>query len=210
MRKLVSLIFLVFAFPPLLLAQENESFLIKAKIKQGSILLGGNVNGFFYKVTDEISVPSTTVEKTRIMANVQLKNAYFIQHDFAVGLVTTINHESLKVDSNPEIIPERRTYLLGGPFTRYYLDNGVFGELSVQAGLLNFSSGHKYNVFEGAVGIGYAYFFNEKFSIEPILSFRYYTEVENERSYTSYGPMLGVGVQAYLLRKKAHVIKKAL
>ncbi|WP_255710086.1 hypothetical protein [Pontibacter harenae] len=43
-----------------------------------------------------------------------------------------------------------------------------------------------------------------------MLNFRYYSEVSGDDKYSSFGPTLGIGVQAYLLRKKAKVIKVGL
>jgi hypothetical protein len=100
--------------------------------------------------------------------------------------------------------------LLAGPFVRYYLLNGVFGEASFAGGLHNFSTGFKSTLYEGTVGIGYAHFINEKFSLEPTFTIRYFRESDGYKSYSSVGPMIGFGIQAYLLRKKAHVIKVTL
>ncbi|MFD2244896.1 hypothetical protein [Pontibacter ruber] len=182
---------------------------MRAKVKQGSIMIGGSLNASAYKVEDEFTT-NTRQEANRIMANLRAKNGYFVLHDFAVGLDVTMNHESVDVTTDEDDKARRLTYLLAGPFVRYFLDNGVFGELSVNMGLLNLSSGSKSNLVEGAIGIGYAHFINEKFSIEPLLTFRYFNQKDGDRRYTTYGPMLGVGIQAYLLRKKAHVIKKTL
>ncbi|GAB3195540.1 hypothetical protein ABID22_001520 [Pontibacter aydingkolensis] len=207
MRKTLLLLFLL---PYLVVAQENESYLIKAKVKQGSILLGGTVDASFYKTTDAISSPGQTINATEIMATINAKNGYFVMHDFVIGLNLTIDFRSKKIDTTEEMLPDKRTYMLMGPFVRYYLDNGIFGEFSVAPGLLNFSKSDKFNLLEGRIGIGYAYFFNEKFSIEPMLSVRYFQQKLGDRKYTAIGPVLGVGIQAYLLRKKAHVIKRAL
>ncbi len=211
MKKALLLILLLVPF--LSHAQENESFLIKAKVKQGSIMLGGYISASAYTYTDELTNSSERVEGNLIQAQIKTKNGYFVLHDLAVGLDITLNHTSRKVTSETEqeILPDRNTYLLAGPFVRYYLDNGIFGELTLQAGLQNFfPSGIKYNLMEGGLGIGYAYFINEKFSIEPTLALRYFRQIDDDRKYTTLGPVLGVGIQAYLLRKKAHVIKKAL
>jgi hypothetical protein len=208
-----AILFILLLVTSLSHAQENESFLIKAKVKQGSIMLGGNVSANAYTFTDEYGNSSERVEGNIIQAQVKAKNGYFVLHDLAIGLDITLNHTSRKVTSetDQEILPDRNTYLLVGPFVRYYLDNGIFGELTLQAGLQNlFPSGIKYNLIEGGLGIGYAFFINEKFSIEPILALRYFRQIDDGRKYTKLGPVLGVGIQAYLLRKKAHVIKKAL
>jgi hypothetical protein len=209
MRKII----LVLLFLPyFIFAQENESYLIKAKVKQGSIMLGGTINASAYSITDEISAPPKSLHGKKVNVIAKTKGGYFINHDFVVGLDLTLDYESIKMDSESELEqkPDNRAFMLLGPFTRYYLDNGVFGELSISAGLLNFSKTDKFNLLEGGVGVGYAYFFNEKFSIEPILSIRYFRQTLRDKNYTSIGPMLGVGIQAYLLRKRANVIKRAL
>ncbi|WP_242928052.1 hypothetical protein [Pontibacter vulgaris] len=204
----------IFCFLPFIsFAQENESFLIKAKVKQGSLMLGGTISAYAYQFTDELSNSSEIQKGNIIQAQMKAKNGYFVLHDLAVGLDISLNHVSKKItsDTEKELLPDRTTYLLAGPFVRYYLDNGIFGELTIQSGLLNlFPSGKKYNLMEGGLGVGYAFFFNEKFSIEPTLAVRYFQQKEDDRKNTTLGPVLGVGIQAYLLRKKAHVIKKAL
>ncbi len=208
--RVLLLIFLV--LPHFIFAQENESHLIRAKVKQGSILLGGTVNASAYSITDEISAPPKVLHGKQVNVIAKTKSGYFLNHDFVVGLDLTLDYESNKMKSESELEqkPDNRTFMLIGPFTRYYLDNGVFGELSISTGLLNFSKTDKFNLLEGGVGIGYAYFFNEKFSIEPMLSIRYFQQTLRDKKYTTLGPMLGVGIQTYLLRKKANVIKRAL
>lgn len=205
------IILLLLLLPFVAIAQENESFMFKAKVKHGSILIGGHLSGFAYKTSDNLhSLNGAQEEGRKIQANLQGKNGYFIMNDFAVGLNLNIYHESTKVTSDPEQEPFRETFFLGGPFVRYYLDNGVFGETGVSFGKHNFSDGFQSNLLEGNVGVGYAFFFNEKFSIEPMLSFRYFRQTKDDKVYSSMGPMIGVGFQAYLLRKRAHVIKIGL
>jgi hypothetical protein len=144
----------------------------------------------------------------------QGKNGYFVREDFLVGLDLSILHRSSKVTTLSDVSGEghRETFVMAGPFVRYYLLNGVFGELTMLAGLQNFNDVNaKYKALEGAFGVGYAYFINEKFSLEPVLSFRYFQKVaRDDRKYRELGPMLGFGLQVYLLRKKSHVIKQGL
>lgn len=203
---------LLFALMPFaLLAQENKSFLMQAKVKHGSMLIGGNLTGFYYKTTDELSIPGETLKGQLIQAALRSKTGYFIWNDIAIGLDVNLIHESEKINSEEtETVPVKETYLLAGPFVRYYLLNGLFGEASITGGLHNFSTGYKSTLYEGSVGIGYAHFINEKFSLEPMISFRYFHKTDGDDVYTSFGPMLGIGIQAYLLRKKAHVIKITL
>ena len=206
MRKILLLLLFI---PCIAFAQENESYLIKAKVKQGSIMLGGTLSASAYKTTDQIS-SQQTVDATNVNVIVNAKNGYFVMHDWVVGLLWTLDYRSNKIDTDEMQLPDNRTFMLLGPYTRYYLDNGVFGELSVAPGLLNNSKNDKFNLLEGTIGVGYAFFFNEKFSIEPTLSVRYFQQTLGDKKFTSIGPLLGVGIQAYLLRKKAHVIKRAL
>ncbi|MCC9168305.1 hypothetical protein [Pontibacter harenae] len=71
-------IFLVILLlPTILFAQENTSHLINAKVKQGSILVGGNVSGSLYKYRDEISSADETFEGTNIVALARAKGGYF-------------------------------------------------------------------------------------------------------------------------------------
>ena len=191
-------------------AQENQSYLIPAKVKQGSIMLGGNLNASAYSTTKELDLPVGREEGTNILVNLHSKSGYFLQHDFVLGLDLSLEHESLSINTAEEVDKFRRTMMLAGPYARYYLDNGIFGELSLQAGLLNFSTGDKSNLFQGGIGVGYAYFINEKISLEPTLNFRYFREFRGGESNTTLGPMIGFGIQAYILRRRSHIIKEAL
>lgn len=209
MRK-VKLLFLLFLISTVTLAQENKSFMWKAKVKHGSVLIGGNLDAAIYKTNRELNQPLGPEEGTNILANLNFKSGYFLMHDFAIGVDMGINHESYSVTVEGVKDTFRRTYLLAGPFTRYYLDNGIFGELTLKGGLINFSNGTKTDIMQGTLGVGYALFVNEKISIEPILSLRYHREWEGKQANVSYGPLIGVGVQAYLLRRTSHTIKEAL
>lgn len=196
------------------LAQENESSLMRAKIKDGSLLLGGNLQGTYLMTSSELNSSGQKVNGRRIDLNMRAKNGYFIREDFAVGLDLSVLHQSTKRVDNGDIInePRRETFVMAGPFLRYYMLNGVFGELTMLAGLHNFNSvSQKYKALEGGVGIGYAHFVNRQFSIEPMLSMRYFRKVDrSSRAYTEFGPVIGVGFQAYLLRQRSHVIKRTL
>lgn len=203
---LIALIFFSFSVA----AQENRSYLIPAKVKHGSLLIGGTLSASAYKTTREFNLPLGAQEGTNIFATLRSKNGYFIDHDFAVGLGVTLEHENFRSVTEEDERKFRRTRLLFGPFARYYLDNGFFGELSTEVGLLNFSTGQKSNLFEGGIGVGYAYFINQRISLEPMLTFRYFREWKDGLTNTTFGPMLGFGVQAYILRRRAHVIKEAL
>ncbi len=213
-RTFILIVALLFITVFSLRAQENESSLIRAKIKHGSLLLGGNLQGSYKVTSSELNNTGQEVTGRRIDFNLRSKNGYFVREDLAVGLDLSVLHQSNKItdatDSDRE--PSRETFVLAGPFIRYYMLNGVFGEVTMLAGLNNFNDvNRKYKALEGGVGLGYAFFINKQFSLEPVLSVRYFRKVDRDgRAYTELGPMIGFGLQAYLLRQKSHVIKRAL
>lgn len=208
--KRIKIFIILYLISVAAIAQENKSFMWKAKVKHGSVLIGGNLDAAIYKTTKELNQPLGPQEGTSILANMNFKGGYFLIHDLAIGVDLGISHESYSVAIEGGKDTFRRTYLLGGPFTRYYLDNGIFGELTLKGGLLNFSTGDKTDIAQGSLGVGYALFVNEKIAIEPMVSFRYTREWQGDDANVSLGPMIGVGIQAYLLRRTSHIIKEAL
>lgn len=195
-------------------AQENESSLIRAKVKHGSLMLGGNMSGNYLVTSREIDDLGNKVNARQINFIMRAKNGYFIREDLAVGLDLNFTHRSSKItdfaDSPRE--PNRETLALAGPFIRYYLLNGVFGEASALIGLHNFNDvNNKHKAMESSIGVGYAHFINEKFSLEPIISMRYFQKKDRDgKLYREMGPTIGFGLQVYLLRKKSHVIRQGL
>ena len=85
---------------------------------------------------------------------------------------------------------------------RYYWNSGLFAELNLNAGVHTVRGGIKTDIKSGALGIGYAYFLSEQISIEPLLSFDYRQNQVNVNNViskdTQFGPVLSIGVQAYL------------
>ncbi|WP_276496031.1 hypothetical protein [Pontibacter litorisediminis] len=208
--KILKALVVLFLISAAAVAQENKSFMWKAKVKHGSVMIGGNLDAAIQKTTRELNQPLGPEEGTNILANLNFKGGYFLIHDLAIGIDLGMSHESYIVSVEGAKQTFRRTYLLGGPFTRYYLDNGIFGELNLKGGLLNFSTGDKTDIAQGTLGVGYAIFVNEKIAVEPMLSFRYTREWQGNDANVSFGPMIGVGIQAYLLRRTSQIIKEAL
>ncbi|HSI90288.1 MAG TPA: hypothetical protein VK927_04185 [Adhaeribacter sp.] len=180
--------------------QQNQSSLIRAKIKDGSIMVGGDMTGSYQKYNRNNGKTGQKEKGDLITFRLNTKTGYFFLPDFVVGVNIALEHTSINVDST--FFGERQTYLLAGPFVRYYLDNGIFGELNVNAGLNAIKDGDKTDIKSAAVGIGYAYFFNEKVAIEPMISFHYVqNRIDNaDRDFTDkqFGPVFTLGIQAYL------------
>ncbi|MDX5347631.1 MAG: hypothetical protein LPJ89_05025, partial [Hymenobacteraceae bacterium] len=161
MKKIVTLILLFSLFYTASFAQENKSQLYNAKIKQGSILMGGDLS-VSYRSFSTYDENDRNIRLTGSLFQVKsdMKGAYFAFNDFGIGAKLSFDHTNFDMDSSN--VDVRRTYLLFGPLVRYYLDNGIFGEASIAGGLLNFSRGDKNDLVEGSVGVGYAYFLNNK------------------------------------------------
>lgn len=177
-------------------AQENRSSLINAKIKDGTIMLGGNLTGSYQKYNKK-----TTNEKgDLITARFTTKSGYFFWPDIAIGLNAALEYTSVNVDST--LYGSRTTDLLAGPFLRYYWNSGLFVEVNANAGVRTVKGEIKSDIKSGAIGLGYAFFLSEQIAIEPLLSFDYRQNQVTINNVTStdnqFGPVLSVGIQAYL------------
>ncbi|TXK47666.1 autotransporter outer membrane beta-barrel domain-containing protein [Pontibacter qinzhouensis] len=203
--------FLIAALPFLAQAQENRSSLYPAKVKQGSIMMGGNISGSFYKFNNGLNSNNGLYQQgTTIQALSQIKGGYFIIPDLVVGLELDHNYTSTATKTESGRQSNDRYTLLAGPFVRYYLDNGIFGEVTAGVGTQNLINNRSTNLYAGSVGIGYSHFISEKIAIEPLLSFRYLRETNTVNHNTRFGPMIGIGVQAYFLKETAKTIRQGL
>ena len=182
------------------MAQQNMSSLINAKIKDGSIMVGGNLGASYQKFTRNNLHTNMKEKGDLITVRFATKTGYFFLPDFCVGLNAAVEHTSINVDSTR--YGSKTTLVQAGPFVRYYLDNGIFGELNVNAGVNTVKGGDKTDIKSGAIGIGYAYFLNDRVAIEPLLSFNYVqgrTDNQDKNTKDSqFGPVLNLGIQAYL------------
>ena len=163
-------------------------------------MVGGNLGATYQKFSRDNLNTNKTEKGDLITVRFATKTGYFFLPDFAVGLNVALEHTSINVDSTR--FGDRTTYVLAGPFVRYYLNNGLFGELNVNAGVNAVKGGDKTDIKSAAIGVGYAYFLTEQISIEPLLSFNYvHARVDNANKNTKdtqFGPVLNVGIQAYL------------
>jgi len=159
-------------------------------------MLGGNLTGSYQKYDQKSSGKTGDLINVRFLT----KSGYFFWPDIAIGLNAGLDYTSVNVDST--LYGTRTTDLLAGPFVRYYWNSGLFAELSLNAGVHTERGGVKSDIKSGALGIGYAYFLSEQIAIEPLLSFDYrqnQVTINNNTSKDSqYGPVLSIGIQAYL------------
>ena len=132
------------------------------------------------------------------------KAAYFVVDRLALGLETSFNyHDSEFTNSEGEKSSQNGTALSVGPFARYYLVNGLFGQASVGFGSSKSNSDiseYKSNSFRYQFGVGYAIFLGQQISLEPIVSYRHTKNTQDGSSTdsTNNGFTLGAGFTIYL------------
>ncbi len=181
-------------------AQENRSSLINAKIKDGTVMLGGNLTGSYQKY----SKASNNQKGDLITARFTTKSGYFFWPDIAIGLNAFVEYTNLNISDSIQSTQfgGRTTDLLAGPFVRYYFNSGLFTELNLNAGVHTVKGGIKSDIKSGALGIGYAYFLSDQVAIEPLLSIDYRQNQINVNNKISkdhqFGPVLSIGIQAYI------------
>ena len=183
-------------------AQENRGNLLSAKLIQRSIMVGGGINGTYRSIENHNS-NSSTQSGSKKQIDVQGRFGYFLINDLALGVLGTVSHTTVKMDgaaTNPT------THILLGPFARYFLNNGIFGEASYGFGIQNLSDSQKRDISELRGGIGYSLFINPKVAVEPAIMFTYYKEknpANQDNYYTEMGPSINIGLQVYLFRERS-------
>ncbi|WP_181306490.1 hypothetical protein [Rufibacter sp. XAAS-G3-1] len=181
-------------------AQENRGTLIPAKIFQRTLMVGGSVSGSYKQIN--ISSSGEPISGHRQQFDLDAKIGYFVLSDVALGMKGTVYHYKEEMDDQ---IPTQATNILVGPFARYYLDNGFYGEASAAVGVNNRPNSTKTDLAEFKGGVGYAIFINPKVAIEPAVMFSYYQEkrpTEGNRKVTEWGPSVNIGLQVYLFRER--------
>jgi outer membrane protein len=132
------------------------------------------------------------------------KAGYFIADRFALGLETSFGYtdnEFTNTDGTKS--SGNSTAISVGPFVRYYLVNGIFGQASLGFGTSNSESNgfeNKNDFFNYQLGVGYAIFLNQHISLEPIISYSYSKNKSDQSIFetTNNGFTLGAGFTIYL------------
>lgn len=134
------------------------------------------------------------------------KAGYFIMDNLAAGLVITAEFGQMGDTALFDDSPVERTNfsVSAGPFVRYYLQSGFFGEASVGFGTsnvtFNYTSDNQSPIFQYGIGIGYALFINDRFSLEPLAQYNYLS-ISNQNvdfNLITTGIFVGIGFSAYL------------
>lgn len=145
-----------------------------------------------------------TTESNSFSFGISPKAAYFIVDRFALGLETTFGYVDNESTSSDGInYSGNSTSISFGPFARYYLANGIFGQASLGFGTSNSKNNgfeNKSDFFRYELGVGYAIFLNQHISLEPIISYRHNKNSTDQSTFesTNNGFTLGAGFTMYL------------
>jgi len=135
------------------------SFAAEAQISTGSWMVGGNAR----------------IDADPFFIQLNPDVGYFLMDNLAVGGNITIS----KLDGSDLVFGI-------GPFARYYLNNGFFGQIQFEYLKIGDGNDTKYGL-----SIGYSYELTESVRIEPILPLDF---------SDGFGIGVGVGLQAYIFR----------
>lgn len=132
------------------------------------------------------------------------KAGYFVIDRLALGLETFFGYSDREfTNSDGRMNSGSTTGISVGPFARYYLVNGLFGQASAGFGTnRSKSEGNVTNIesFRYQLGVGYAIFLGPQVSLEPILSYYHSKGTNDQSSFESTNNRfsLGAGFTIYL------------
>lgn len=169
MRKLFFLFFLAISV--------SSFSQTKKPISKGNIILSGS--GTIQSYHGETTSGNTFTKTTLFALSLSPGAGYFIIDNFAIGANATIMY--YKQSPN-------KYYTLGlGPWARYYFDHGIFVKAETNFILLHGmgSNNSRQRSYSITPGVGYAFFLNQKVTLEPCLSYTFshthYSSDLNER-----------------------------
>lgn len=172
----------------ILFVSTNTFSQIDKPILKGNILLGGSAD-LEYQSTTNINDMAFLL---------QPEVGYFFVDHLAVGVTPLIQ---LNHSSSPSV--SSNSFALGiGPFVRYYFNNGLFLHLSADYSGVTFKetnfpnqTGSNYQI---EPAIGYAFFINQKVSLDFKLGYMYNASDQNGTHGYNNILSLAVGLQIFL------------
>ncbi len=169
MKKLIFLLLLMLSI--------NSYSQEKKPITEGNIILSGSgtIQSYHSETTTGTSLTKTSLFSLNLSPGV----GYFIIDNLAIGGNLTVSYYKQGLN---------KYYTLGlGPWARYYFNNGIFVKGETNFVIFNGlgSNNSRQRSYSITPGVGYAFFLNEKVSLEPCLSYIYshthYADAVNER-----------------------------
>lgn len=139
-------------------------------ITKGNIILSGGGTFQYYKSHFESGSDIKVID-----ISVNPGFGYFIIDNLAIGLNINIGYSKYN---------DNKYYTLGaGPFVKYYFNSGLFLKTELNYSYLHgIGSNNTQKIKDYSIipGVGYAFFINQKVSIEPCLSYQYAHDNYNE------------------------------
>jgi outer membrane protein len=166
-----------------------------AQFNQGRMLVGGSL-GFSSTSNKANSGGTITSDNKETILSVSPNFGYFVVDNVAVGGSLTYISDTYKSTGG---YSSTSSELLIGPFVRYYVAPGFFGQGAVAIGS---ESGPTANLTKWSLGVGYAHFLNDHVAIEPLIYYGSLTGKNNGVTASTSGLYFSVGIQAYLGDRK--------
>ncbi len=171
-----------------------------AQTETGNLLVGGEV--FIDFTGEKQKFGSTTSDVSNTFSiSARPKVGYFFMDGLVAGLELNFQSSSTKFDDDEKVT----THGFGvGPFARYYLDNGLFGEVFVGVGSVKveapFFGEQKSSLFGYRLGVGYAIFLGDHIAIEPSIMYDRESQKVKDSDAKSILSVIeiGIGLKAYL------------
>ncbi|WP_052172475.1 outer membrane beta-barrel protein [Psychroserpens jangbogonensis] len=199
MRKLLIVTILLFTTINALAQDKEES---TNPTDKGNFIVDGSI--FFSTNNSKSQQDGIKIKNKSFGIGISPKAAYFIIDRLALGIETSFNYtenEFTNIDGNKSSNISR-SFLIG-PFARYYLKNGLFGQASLGFGSSKSDSNsfeNRSDFFRYQFGLGYAFFLNEHTSLEPIITYQHNKTTSDQSTFetTNNGFTLGIGFTIYL------------
>jgi hypothetical protein len=193
MRKILLMITMVFATGVAFAQQPSK----------GAILIGGDLSFDIQKYTDKDAVSGVSTETNQVGFGFGPRGGYVLFDGFLVGATLDFftSRNKFGVDKFTS------STFQAGPFVRYYLPFGLFGEVNFTGGVQSseFTSGGTSSprttnsLTSGFLGAGFAYFLNSNVSLEPLLGYGFdRTKLDNNDTITIGGLRFRVSLIVYL------------
>jgi hypothetical protein len=157
MKKLLSVFLLAIS-----LSSFSQS---KKPLTEGNIILSGS--GSIQSYRGETIIGTTVTKSSVFTLNLSPGAGYFIIDNFALGANATVSYYKQGLN---------KYYMLGlGPWARYYFNNGIFAKAETNFILFHGmgSNNSKQRTYSITPGVGYAFFINQKVSLEPCISYTF-------------------------------------
>ena len=199
MKKLLLVSILIFSTINAL-AQNKEK--TNNPTDKGHFIVDGSV--YFSINNSKSEQDGFETENNTFAFGISPKAAYIIIDNLALGLETSFTYADMEfTNTEGSESSSNSSGISVGPFLRYYLSNGFFGQASLGFGTAKSNSSDfetKNDVFRYQLGIGYAIFLNQHTSIEPLISYKYNktTSDQSTSEITNNGFTLGAGFTIYL------------